>query len=97
MVLAWATRMEPTRKEGIPFWCGEWIDLHSGDSFAGVVSYLRGLLDRAAPSLPELELVQEAREMCEWEAARGGRQGGCRRQGTGGRGWHRQDGRRRFK
>ena len=26
-----------------PFWCREWVDLHSGDYFGSVVAYLRGL------------------------------------------------------
>ena len=30
--------------------------------------------------LVQARRMQEAREMCEWEVARGGRQGGCRRQ-----------------
>lgn len=30
----------------LPFWFAEWIDLHSGDGFEGVVRYLRGQLDR---------------------------------------------------
>lgn len=29
----------------LPFWFGEWIDLHSGPGFSGVVAYLRDQLD----------------------------------------------------
>jgi len=38
-----------------PFWCREWVDLHSGDYFRSVVAYLRGLLDRIAPGLSAAE------------------------------------------
>lgn len=44
--LDWATPFED-RVDDLPFWLGEWITLHSGDGFAGVVSYLRGQLDTA--------------------------------------------------
>lgn len=33
------------RAADLPFWLGEWITLHAGDGFAGVVSYLRDQLD----------------------------------------------------
>lgn len=42
--LDWATPFED-RAEDLPFWLGEWISLHSGTGFAGVVAYLRGQLD----------------------------------------------------
>ncbi|NRB04450.1 MAG: TenA family protein [Rhodobacteraceae bacterium] len=42
--LDWATPFED-RAGDLPFWLGEWITLHSGDGFAGVVAYLRGQLD----------------------------------------------------
>lgn len=35
----------------LPFWFGEWIALHSGDGFEGVVAYLRDQLDRVWPTL----------------------------------------------
>ena len=54
----------------LPFYFGEWIDLHSGEYFASVIAYLRGLLDREAVALatdpaftardnPEIREVQE--------------------------------------
>ncbi len=42
--LDWATPFED-RAEELPFWLGEWITLHTGEGFAGVVAYLRGQLD----------------------------------------------------
>ncbi len=33
------------RAPDLPFWLGEWITLHAGPDFAGVVGYLRGQLD----------------------------------------------------
>lgn len=44
--LDWATPFED-RADDLPFWLGEWITLHSGEGFAGVVTYLRGQLDAA--------------------------------------------------
>lgn len=41
------------RAEHLPFWLGEWITLHSGDGFNGVVAYLREQLDQVWPSLDE--------------------------------------------
>ena len=41
--LAWGERVQP--KDGLSFLHLEWIDLHRGDYFAGVVAYLRGMLD----------------------------------------------------
>ena len=48
--LDWATPLED-RAEELPFWFGEWITLHSGEGFAGVVAYLRGQLDKVWPPL----------------------------------------------
>lgn len=42
--LEWASPFE-NRAENLPFWFGEWITLHSGVGFEGVVAYLRGQLD----------------------------------------------------
>lgn len=50
--LDWATPFE-TRADDLPFWLGEWINLHSGPDFARVVGYLRGQLDQAWPGLDE--------------------------------------------
>ncbi|WP_108259822.1 TenA family protein [Mangrovicoccus ximenensis] len=42
----------------LPFWFAEWIDLHSGPGFEGVVAWLKGQLDAAWPGLGAAE--QEA-------------------------------------
>ena len=43
--LTWAERYEQYDPE-LPFWFAEWIDLHCGEGFAGVVEYLRSQLDK---------------------------------------------------
>ncbi|MBA85711.1 TenA family protein [Thalassobius sp. S69A] len=48
--LDWAAPMEQ-RAADLPFWLGEWITLHSGPGFEGVVAYLRGQLDQIWPHL----------------------------------------------
>ena len=52
--LSWAERIVPKVQKDIPFYCKEWIDLHSGDYFRSVVAYLRGQLDslEAPPPRP---------------------------------------------
>lgn len=50
--LEWAERVAPLRGD-LPFYLSEWIDLHSGPAFAGVVDYLRDQLDRAWEGLDE--------------------------------------------
>ncbi|MEM7505891.1 MAG: TenA family protein [Pseudomonadota bacterium] len=57
--LAWATPFNPPAAD-LPFYFAEWITLHSGTDFEGVVSYLREQLDRAweeaeVPSRAEME------------------------------------------
>ena len=47
--------MLPKAKPELAFYHREWIDLHSGPGFATFVDYLRGLLDRVGPSLPDAE------------------------------------------
>ena len=42
--LDWATPFAG-RVPDLPFWSGEWITLHTGAGFEGVVAYLRGQLD----------------------------------------------------
>lgn len=42
--LSWATRYTGY-DAALPFWFAEWIDLHTGQGFEGVVAYLRGQLD----------------------------------------------------
>lgn len=48
--------------DDLPFWFAEWIDLHSGDGFEGVVAYLRGQLDQCWEGLSDAER-QEAAQM----------------------------------
>lgn len=48
--LEWATPFAD-RVDDLPFWLGEWITLHTGEGFAGVVAYLRDQLDRVWPDL----------------------------------------------
>ena len=50
--LDWATPFED-RAEDLPFWLGEWITLHSGEGFSGVVAYLRAQLDAAWEELDD--------------------------------------------
>ncbi|WP_370228483.1 TenA family protein [Cognatishimia sp.] len=50
--LDWAQPFED-RAEGLPFWFGEWITLHCGPGFEGVVSYLRGQLDQCWEGLSD--------------------------------------------
>jgi len=40
------------KADDLPFWFGEWIALHSGAGFEGVVAHLRDQLDRVWPTLP---------------------------------------------
>ncbi len=58
--LDWATPFVD-RVGDLPFWLGEWITLHSGEGFAGVVEYLRSQLDKAWVGLEDHEkaMVQE--------------------------------------
>ena len=50
--LEWA-RVHEDRAEALPFWFGEWITLHCGAGFEGVVAYLRSQLDQAWDGLTE--------------------------------------------
>lgn len=50
--LSWATPVNPP-KDDLPFYFAEWINLHAGDGFEGVVDYLRSQLDAAWPALSE--------------------------------------------
>ena len=50
----WGERVLPSLdedKDDVPFWCREWVELHSGPYFGSVVTYLRGLLDDEATRL----------------------------------------------
>lgn len=44
LYLEWASPFEKMSGD-LPFWFGEWIDLHCGEGFESVVGYLRGQLD----------------------------------------------------
>ena len=57
--LDWATPFAD-RAGALPFWLGEWIALHTGEGFAGVVAYLRDQLDRAWPGLSPREQARVA-------------------------------------
>jgi thiaminase/transcriptional activator TenA len=48
--LDWATPFED-RAPDLPFWFGEWVSVHAGEGFSGVVAYLRGQLDAVYPTL----------------------------------------------
>ncbi|MDA7964183.1 TenA family protein [Ruegeria sp.] len=48
--LDWASPVHPP-KDDLPFWFAEWITLHAGDGFEGVVGYLRDQLDQVWPTL----------------------------------------------
>ncbi len=50
--LSWASPMEDNAKD-LPFWFGEWITLHAGAGFQGVVDYLRAQLDAVWPTLSD--------------------------------------------
>ncbi|KAL3788161.1 hypothetical protein ACHAW5_006609 [Stephanodiscus triporus] len=51
----WGERVLPLLDEkdtdDVPFWCREWVELHSGPYFGSVVTYLRKLLDDEATRL----------------------------------------------
>ncbi|MEX0319732.1 MAG: TenA family protein [Ruegeria sp.] len=48
--LSWATPVHPPRGD-LPFYFAEWITLHAGEGFEGVVEYLRSQLDKLWPAL----------------------------------------------
>ena len=54
--LRWGELVLPTTVRE-DFTCFEWVDLHSGDYFASVVNYLRGLLDKELDYLNEEEKI----------------------------------------
>ncbi len=47
----WGERARALLRDDAPFWCAEWVELHSGDYFGSVVSYLKGMLDAEAARL----------------------------------------------
>lgn len=44
--LSWGEKVLEITNRNVDFTTWEWVDLHSGDYFSGVVTYLRGLLDK---------------------------------------------------
>lgn len=50
--LTWGARVASTANRD-HFECYEWVDLHSGEGFTGVVNYLRGLLDKEGALIDE--------------------------------------------
>lgn len=52
--LTWASRYTDYDAE-LPFWFSEWIDLHAGEGFEGVVAYLRDQLDSIWDSLSQAQ------------------------------------------
>ncbi len=50
--LSWATPVNPP-KDDLPFYFAEWITLHAGEGFEGVVEYLRSQLDAVWPTLSD--------------------------------------------
>ncbi|MFU8835208.1 TenA family protein [Roseovarius autotrophicus] len=57
--LDWAHPHEDKARD-LPFWAGEWITLHSGAGFEGVVAYLRDQLDRTWPKIGPQEQAETA-------------------------------------
>ncbi len=55
--LDWASPFED-RVPDLPFWLGEWITLHAGEGFAGVVAYLRGQLDKVWDGLNDADRAE---------------------------------------
>lgn len=52
--LEWATPFHPA-PEALPFYFAEWITLHAGPDFEGLVAYLRAQLDGIWPTLDSAE------------------------------------------
>lgn len=52
--LSWAERYMDYDAT-LPFWFSEWIDLHVGEGFEGVVAYLRGQLDAVWETLDDTQ------------------------------------------
>ena len=69
--LDWADPHED-RAADLPFWLGEWITLHAGPGFAGVVAYLQGQLDKVWDGLDaaaQAEVTQTFQEAVRLERA----------------------------
>jgi len=59
--LEWATPFDPPGVD-LPFYFAEWITLHAGAGFEGVVGYLRDQLDQAWERADAAERVQVERD-----------------------------------
>jgi len=57
--LSWGEQFTDYSEE-LPFWFAEWIDLHSGPGFEGVVTYLRGQLDAIWDDLTDEQRTKAA-------------------------------------
>lgn len=51
--LSWGEKVLPITNRDVDFTTWEWVDLHSGEYFSSVVTYLRGLLDKEGALLDE--------------------------------------------
>ena len=59
--LDWASP-HAAKSADLPFWFGDWIDLHAGPGFEGFVAYLRGQLDKVWSGLtPDEQRAVEER------------------------------------
>jgi len=57
--LTWGEKVLSFTNRDVSFTTWEWVDLHSGEYFSGVVAYLRGLLDEEGTLIDE-----EGRKKC---------------------------------
>lgn len=62
--LEWASPFAD-RVEDLPFWFGEWITLHCGTGFEGVVEYLRSQLDTVWDGLEDHQKAMVEEYFCE--------------------------------
>lgn len=51
--LSWGEKVLASTNRDVDFTTWEWVDLHSGEDFAKVVAYLRGLLDKEGTLMDE--------------------------------------------
>lgn len=62
--LEWAS-IYADRADDLPFWLGEWITLHCGEGFEGVVEYLRSQLDNSWEGLEDHQKAMVEEYFCE--------------------------------
>lgn len=62
--LEWATPVAD-RADALPFYLGEWITLHCGEGFEGVVDYLRTQLDNVWDDLEDHQKAMVEEYFCE--------------------------------